>query len=158
MSPLSQSRLLANRIIRTFTGPMWHGPSLAEVLGGVTHEQATRRPAHSAHTIWELVLHIITWVDVPHERLGGVARKDVRTDEDWPTPPSASANAWLASVERLEERHRALAETVRSLRDEQLDEKVVGHDYTIREMLHGVVEHGTYHGGQIALLRKLGGV
>jgi len=153
---MSESGLLANGIIRTFTGPMWHGPSLGEVLGDVTHEQATRRPAASAHTIWELVLHIITWVDVPHERLGGAVRKDVDTSEDWPTPPSSSADAWRASVKRLEERHRALAETVRSLREEQLDEKVVGHDYTVREMLHGVVEHGTYHGGQIALLKKLG--
>jgi uncharacterized damage-inducible protein DinB len=135
---------------------MWHGPSLSEVLRGVTHEQAAWRPIGSAHTIWELVLHIITWVDVPHERLRGAARKDVDTGEDWPTPPNSSADAWQASVKRLENRHRALAETVRALRDEQLDDRVVGHDYTIRDMLDGVVEHGTYHGGQIALLTKLG--
>ena len=153
---MSDSRLLANRIVRTVTGPMWHGPSLGELLGDVTHEQAARRPAPSAHTIWELVLHIITWVDVPHERLGGTPRKDVGASEDWPSPPAATTDAWRASVKRLEERHRVLAETVRSLRDEQLDEKVAGHDYTVREMLHGVVEHGTYHGGQIALLKKLG--
>ena len=41
------------------------------------------------------------------------------------------------------------------MRDEQFDEKVVGEEYTIREMIHGVVEHGLYHGGQIALLKKL---
>jgi uncharacterized damage-inducible protein DinB len=135
---------------------MWHGPSLVEVLSGVTHEQAARRPIGSAHTVWELVLHIITWVDVPHERLGGIARRDVDASEDWPKPLNSSADAWQASVKRLEKRHRALAETVRSLRDEQLDDQVVGHDYTVREMLHGVVEHGTYHCGQIALLKKIG--
>jgi uncharacterized damage-inducible protein DinB len=39
--------------------------------------------------------------------------------------------------------------------DDQLDATVVGHEYTVREMLHGVVEHSVYHGGQIALLKKL---
>jgi uncharacterized damage-inducible protein DinB len=41
------------------------------------------------------------------------------------------------------------------MNDEHLDQKVVGEEYTIREMLHGVVEHGVYHGGQIAVLKKL---
>ena len=31
---------------------------------------------------------------------------------------------------------------------------VTGLDYTVETLLHGVVEHGTYHGGQIALLKK----
>jgi uncharacterized damage-inducible protein DinB len=133
---------------------MWHGPALAEILRGVTHDQAARRPIPQAHTIWELVLHIITWVDVPHERLGGVARKDVGANEDWPTPPSPGAEAWQAARDRLDARHRALAADVRSLSDAQLAAKVAGHDYSVREMLHGVVEHGTYHGGQIALLKR----
>ncbi|HEY7234523.1 MAG TPA: DinB family protein [Gemmatimonadaceae bacterium] len=153
---MTSARLLANRIIRTYTGPMWHGPSLSEVLRDVSPEQAVERPIPSAHTIWELVLHIITWVDVPHQRLGGDARKDVGIDEDWPGTPAASADAWRAAIGRVEERHRALAADVRVLSDDALDAKVVGHDYTVREMLHGVVEHGTYHGGQIALLKKLG--
>jgi uncharacterized damage-inducible protein DinB len=152
---MSEARLLADRIVRTFTGPMWHGPALSEVLRGVTYEQAARRPEPSAHTIWELVLHVITWVDVPHQRLGGTPRTSVGDDEDWPRPPAASEAAWHASVAQLEERHRALAGAVKPMSDEHLDEKVVGEEYTIGEMLHGVVEHGVYHGGQIALLKKL---
>ena len=44
---------------------------------------------------------------------------------------------------------------MKTLSDDQLAAKVVGEDYSTREMLHGVVEHGTYHGGQITLLKKL---
>jgi len=134
---------------------MWHGPALAEILRGVRDDHAAQRPIPHAHTIWELVLHIITWVDVPHERLGGTARKDISTDEDWPAPPSASAEAWRAALDRLHDRHQALATKVKTLSDDQLAAKVVGEDYSVREMLHGVVEHGTYHGGQIMLLKKL---
>ena len=153
---MSQAGMLAGRIKRTFTGPMWHGSALSQLLEGVTHEQALQRPGFSVHSIWELVLHIITWVDVPLERLGGSPRKDLATEEDWPpTPTMSNVETWRATVARLEERHRALAAAVRELTDDQLDATVIGHEYTVREMLHGVVEHGTYHGGQIALLKKL---
>src|SRR5204863_6666083 len=69
MTAMSESFALAERITRTVTGPMWHGPALSEVLQGVTYDQATQRPIPHAHTIWELVLHITMWVDVPHDRL-----------------------------------------------------------------------------------------
>lgn len=153
---MSHTRVLANRITRTFTGPMWHGPSLSELLAGVTPEEAVQRPTMSVHNIWELVLHIITWIDVPLERLAGSARNNVPADEDWPPPPTAaSEEAWRRTVADLEARHRALAATVGAMTDDRLDAMVVGHEYSVREMLHGVVEHGTYHGGQIALLKKL---
>lgn len=29
-----------------------------------------------------------------------------------------------------------------------------GLDYTVSNLLHGVIKHGTYHGGQIALLKR----
>jgi hypothetical protein len=151
---MSESRRIADAIIRTVTGPMWHGPALSEVLHGVSAEEAAAR-AGSAHTIWELVLHVIAWVDISHERLAGNPRKNVSVDDDWPTPPAPSGDAWGAAVARLADRHRSLAASVEVLGDDVLRSKVVGHDYGVRVMLNGVVEHGTYHGGQIAILKKL---
>ena len=152
---MSDAHLLAERIIRTVTGPMWHGPSLADLLRDVSAEQAATRPDGSVHTIWELVLHIITWAEVPLQRLGGHPRKDVPTHEDWPAMPPPTAAVWGSIMRRLENQHRALADAVAGLSDAQLDARVAGHEYTVRDMLHGVVEHGTYHGGQIAVLKKL---
>jgi uncharacterized damage-inducible protein DinB len=31
---------------------------------------------------------------------------------------------------------------------------VPGLDYSVAVLLHGIVEHGTYHGGQIVLLKR----
>jgi len=31
---------------------------------------------------------------------------------------------------------------------------VPGLDYSVSNLLHGVIEHATYHGGQIALLKR----
>jgi uncharacterized damage-inducible protein DinB len=64
-------------------------------------------------------------------------------------------SAWTSAVERMRESYRALADDVKQLDDARLDEKIPGLDYTVSNLLHGVIEHGTYHGGQMAILRKM---
>ena len=148
------SRLLANHIARTVRGPMWHGPALSDVLRGVTAEQAHARPVAGAHSIWELVLHAAAWAEIAKARLHGERTGDPRPDEDWPPVTGSTADEWTAAVERLTASYRALAHDVRDLADETLDAKVAGADYTVSNLLHGVIEHGTYHGGQIAILKR----
>jgi len=55
----------------------------------------------------------------------------------------------------LGETHRLLAAEARQLSDEQLDALVPGLEYSVAVLLHGIIEHGTYHGGQMALLKKV---
>lgn len=145
---------LGEAITRTITGPMWHGPALAELLKDVGYEQAAARPIATAHSIWELVLHIATWAEIPRARLAGEARTEVSAEEDWPRPPAPSRAAWENAVARMDTAYRALARDVAALDDRALEAKVAGHDYSVRAMVRGVIEHGTYHGGQIALLKK----
>jgi uncharacterized damage-inducible protein DinB len=49
---------------------------------------------------------------------------------------------------------KRLASAVRQLEPTSLNRRVAGRKYTVRTMLQGVVEHGAYHGGQLALLTK----
>jgi uncharacterized damage-inducible protein DinB len=146
----------ADRIERAMAGPMWHGPALAELLGRVSSGQAVQRPVAGAHSVWELVLHVTVWADVVRGRLASDALVEPRSDEeDWPpVPAAADAAAWRAATARLAEAHRALAAAVRALPAARLDDAVPGKAYAVREMLLGVVEHATYHGGQIALLAR----
>jgi uncharacterized damage-inducible protein DinB len=55
---------------------------------------------------------------------------------------------------QFKESHRRLAADVRLLDDAALDARVKNLEYPVGVLLDGVVEHGTYHGGQIALLKK----
>ena len=150
----SLTRRLANHISRTVTGPMWHGPALDQVLEGVGYQKAAAKPITAAHSIWELVLHITVWAEIPRARLGGERIEDPAPADDWPAPGSVTAEAWHAAVERMRASYRALADDVKQLDDSRLTEKVKGLDYTVYDLLHGVIEHGTYHGGQIAMLKK----
>ena len=161
---MSRAKRLAGQIERTVTGPMWHGPALIDVLEGVTADLARNRPVPGAHSIWELVLHVTAWAEIARQRVNGQATGDPAPEQNWP-PVSASdptsgsdpGGDWALAVERLGESHRHLAADTRQLDDERLDALVPGLDHTVSVLLHGVVEHGTYHGGQIALLRRAAG-
>lgn len=151
---MSRSTRLAKHIERTMTGPMWHGPALANVLDGVTHEHAAARPIPNAHSVWEIVQHVTAWAEIARDRLKGQRTGDPPPEEDWPTVGPIAPDAWQAAIERLGASHRLLADDVCQLTDAALDASVTGLEYTVSVLLHGIVEHGAYHGGQIALLQK----
>jgi len=133
---------------------MWHGPALADLVGDVTAEQAAARPVPGAHSIWELVLHVSSWTEIVRERLVGSAKSEPTPEEDWPPVRDQSAAAWRAAVERLKEAHRELAADVAQLDDSMLIGRVPGREHSVLAMIHGVVEHDAYHGGQIAILKR----
>jgi uncharacterized damage-inducible protein DinB len=133
---------------------MWHGPALSEVLAGVSHQQASVRPIAGAHTIWEIVVHITGWAEITRARIHGERTEDPTPEQDWPSPPAATAEAWIAAAAALEDSYRTLAADIVAIDDDVFDRKVSTLEYTLDTLLHGVVEHGTYHGGQIALLKK----
>ena len=144
---------LASAIERTVSGPMWHGPALTDLLDGVPHARAAARPIAGAHSIWEIVRHLTAWAEIARRRLAGEPI-DPAPDEDWPPVQDEGDAAWARAVERLGASHRALADATRRLGDAELEATVAGQEYSALVMLRGVVEHGTYHGGQIALLKK----
>jgi uncharacterized damage-inducible protein DinB len=141
---------LGNHIERTVTGPMWHGPALLEVLDGVDAARARARPIPGAHSIWEIVRHVTAWADIARQRIHGEALGDPTAEQDWPP----IGDDWAQDLERLKDSHRRLAADVRQLDDAALEARVNTLEYPVGILLDGVVEHGTYHGGQIGLLKK----
>jgi uncharacterized damage-inducible protein DinB len=151
---MSRGQRIAEAIDRSVSGPMWHGPALADLIGDVTAEQAAERVIPNAHSIWELVLHMTAWTEIVRARIVGSPLGDPTSDEDWPPIPDSSAEGWRSAVERVKEAHRELAEDVAKLDDSELIGRVPGKDHSVLTMLHGVIEHDAYHGGQIAVLKR----
>jgi hypothetical protein len=79
-------RWLEQQLRTAFEGAAWHGPAVLELLAGVTPEQAFARPIPGAHTIWELVLHLVGAYRLVLRRLRGDPRP-LSPEEDWPTVP-----------------------------------------------------------------------
>lgn len=146
---------LADELRRIGEGDAWHGPSLAELLDGVSSARAAARPLASAHTIWELVLHVAAWTEVFRRRLEGTAVEEPE-DGDYPVVAEPTAEAWSAAQARLLDAHRRLTDAVARLTPDQLEAGVPGRDYSARFQVQSAVRHVVYHSGQIGLLKKAG--
>jgi uncharacterized damage-inducible protein DinB len=134
---------------------MWHGPAVMEILRSVEAEQAVRRPIEAAHSIWELTLHMTAWAGIARQRLDGHALENPAAAAEWPPlPANPNASEWTATLQHLSDAYESLALAARDLSDEALHARVAGTEYSVQTMLSGVVEHGVYHGGQIAILLK----
>jgi uncharacterized damage-inducible protein DinB len=153
---MSEASVLANNVERAIAGPMWHGPAVGELLREVSAAEAGARPVPGAHSVWELVLHIAAWAEIARERIAGRAPGEATAEQDWPPVSAQTAAAWSDAVLRLGASHRALARDVAALDVDggALASIVPGRQYSVSALVHGVIEHTTYHGGQIAILKR----
>jgi uncharacterized damage-inducible protein DinB len=151
---MSETANIVDQLKRSYEGNAWHGPALKELLADVSAERAAGRPLNGAHTIWEIVRHIITWERVVDRRLKG-ERVDEPEEGDWLEVQDTSPDAWQTTLASLAKTHEGLVQQVAALQDARLRETAVGTEYSVYFMLHGVIQHNLYHGGQIALLKRV---
>ena len=151
---------IVDQLEREHSGDPWHGSPLSQILEGVTHAQAAKKPIASAHSIWELVLHMAAWKNEVRHRLSGAPAGEPR-EGDWPAVGDLSERSWQNAREQLELAHRLLVSAVRDLPETKLFEptndtrdRATGTGVTYYELLHGIVQHDVYHSGQIAVLKK----
>jgi uncharacterized damage-inducible protein DinB len=137
-----------------YRGQAWHGPSLLENLDGVTPGTAAQHPIAGAHSIWEIVRHVAAWMAEAGRVLDGKEYVSLEAAADWPPVTDTSESAWRSALAELEAAENALVEATRKLPDEDLEKLVPGKEFSYYVLLHGVLQHNLYHGGQIGLLRK----
>jgi uncharacterized damage-inducible protein DinB len=154
MRGMSEVERILDQMDRAFAGDAWHGPPLKPMLDGMAAEDAAKHPIEGAHSIWELVQHIMAWNTIVEQELSGAA-VEVTPELDWPPVWEATDVQWRRAVQNLIDARSRLRKAVEGLRDEQLDERPTKRTSNSRYvMLHGIVQHDLYHAGQIAVLKK----
>ena len=143
---------IADQIRRAFWGESWHGPSVREVLAGVSAEDASAHPVAGAHSIWEIVLHLISGYRLVLGRIRG-ERAQLEPDEEWPPVVEVSSQAWRESQDTLEQLNQQLDNAVRAFPAERLSQEL-GSQYPAYIQFCGAPQHDLYHAGQIVLLKK----
>ena len=141
---------ILDQLNRAYGGQAWHGPALRELLEDVTEDEAMAHPIADVHSTIEIVAHLRATMDMVSTRLAGNP-KELTTEEDW---SDVTRTSWPAALEELDHAESRVCDAVARLTPEDLDKIVVGKDYTTYVMVHGVVQHNLYHGGQIAMLKK----
>ena len=145
-------KIIADQIRRAFWGASWHGPSVREVLAGVSAKDAAAHPIPGAHSIWEIVLHLTCGYNLVLRRVRGESVQ-LSPEEDWPSVEDSSEEAWRESQHIVEELNQQLQSAVRVFPAERLSVKL-GSEYPAYIQFCGAPQHDLYHAGQIALLKK----
>ncbi len=148
---------IINQFQRAFEGEAWHGPALLPLLNGISAVQAAAHPVPSAHSIWELVLHITAWERACKRRLEG-DRAQLSDDENFPPINEITEEAWQKTKQELVDNHFQLLKAIGSLDESRLNQPIIDDPATVFSTvyvtLHGGVQHDLYHAGQIAILKK----
>ncbi len=145
---------LEEQLRRALEGEAWHGPSVLELLTGLSAAQASSHPIAGAHSIWELVLHITSDYELVLRRLAGNGQ-GLEAAEAWPACPPSTEENWRQTVQDLERLNKKLRQAVRDFPVERLDDPLVSEvPYTAYTQFIGVTQHNLYHAGQIALLKR----
>lgn len=150
-----ETKRIAEQLRLVLSGDTWTGICAKEILAGITAEQAALRPLANAHTIWELVLHIETYLAAARDPLAGKPMPHIyKTPADWRVPEDTSAAAWKEAVAQVQRSGKALAEAIERFDPARLGDTVPNRQYSFYYLLHGVVQHTFYHLGQIMMVKK----
>lgn len=152
---MSEIDSIVEQLKCSFDAEAWHGPALMEILAEVDAHTAAARPISDAHSIWELVLHVAAWEQVISIRVIRNEAVALSDEKNFPQVEQATEAKWHEAVEILRKNHDELLKIVSDLPESRLNDRVPGKPYDVRFMLHGAAQHAAYHGGQIALLKKL---
>src|SRR5262249_30767400 len=109
VTSVRETERITDQALKMFGGGAWHGPSVMEALTDVDGNVAASHPIPGAHSIWELVLHLIATQAVLLRRMRGETA-GLDAGEFWPVVPSVSESAWAETVARLKQQEIELWE------------------------------------------------
>ncbi|MCC6348918.1 MAG: DinB family protein [Candidatus Eisenbacteria bacterium] len=156
---MKETARIADQLHRSLAGPAWHGPSVLEVLAGLTPKQAAARPISGWKSIWDLALHQIVWQDAVRAHLAGrwpVIK--LGGPKDWPPAPKPTLAAWNATLAKLRRSNAALVRAARAFPDSRLDRPLKEGASSAYVQLHGAVQHNLWHAGEMAALKRAQGL
>ena len=154
----SQCNRIADELASTINGEAWYGDSLRQILEGVTAEQAVAHPIPNAHSIWELLCHLEAWAKFA---AGAVDGKPIPpwpampVELDWPAVTDTSEAAWKRALDSFFSNHLKLVGKIKNFQDERLEATTPGRTYDFYQLFQSAIQHAVYHGGQVALLKKI---
>ncbi len=152
---MTEIERITDQLERAFRGEAWHGPSMRQILSDINYATAFTLPMKGVHTIWEIISHMIVWMQLTARALAGESMPaDPPPDKDWPEVEEANEDTWVGTLESLTETHNILIDKLSNFADDDLMNIVPGRDYSWYILLHGIVQHNLYHAGQIAMIKS----
>jgi uncharacterized damage-inducible protein DinB len=146
------------RIIKLFEagydGSPWIDVNLVDTLQNISAAQALKKISPSSNSIWEITNHIISWRENVLQRVKG---KTIKTPAHnyFVVVKSGTAAEWQATMKKLEHTQSDWILFLKNLKEAALDEVYEPNHMNYYEHIQGILQHDTYHLGQIVMLTKL---
>lgn len=140
----------------TLDGSPWYGRPVYALLREIEPAVVYRQPVPGAHSLMDLLYHMLTWAEFTLKRLEKDEVKDLAAFEklDWRQIDPAIHN-WDDALSAFIAAHQQIVAILQTKDDAFLKEIVDYRDYNFRFLLNGLIQHNIYHIGQVAYLKKL---
>ncbi len=140
-----------------FNKAAWHGPNLLGSLRGLSVQQLLFRPRKDGHNIWELAVHCAYWKYAVRNRIISGKRNafPLEGSNFFRRDLGLNLADWKKDLALLKQQHAALRATVLGLDPATFDNRLKGSKHTVRRTVLGIAAHDLYHGGQVALLKRM---
>jgi uncharacterized damage-inducible protein DinB len=143
---------LAFELEQVQKGNCWIGNNAMEILDGINWKMATCKAFATGNSIWEITNHIAHWREVVTRRLSFVPIKEAEiTGMEAPALPTAED--WSKTLERFNNSFEKLQQAILAFPEDKLETMLTSGTYL--STIIGLIEHDTYHLGQIILLKRM---
>ena len=155
------SEKLSKELEQVLSGSPWYGSPVYEILDEVTFETAFEKPPGGAHSIAEIILHMLSWTEEVMDRLNGMTAS-MPSSGDWPETGAPDEQKWQQYVNDFKLVNVNLLGIVQNFEEEKwaepiLDERnpELGTGVNNEELVRGLIQHHIYHSGQVAILVRI---
>jgi uncharacterized damage-inducible protein DinB len=152
----SKILLLRKKIEGIYSGDPWYGDPFKSILKDIDPAAALKKEKKKAHSIAEILAHIISWREFVLTRLTGNEFKIEQEETfNWIRIDSNEKTAWKSLLGAMEETQNKILNILEKSDDKLLDMPVRERNYKMEYLIEGIIQHDIYHFGQISLLKKL---
>lgn len=137
-----------------YNGSPWIDVTIMGTLKNISSTQAAKKIAPERNSIWQIVNHIIAWRE---NVLLRVQRTMVASPNNnyFTEIENISETDWQKALERFANSQDQWIRFLENCDESQFDKIYPPNKMTYYEHIHGILQHDTYHLGQIVLLSKL---
>lgn len=145
---MNEQNIIIDTLKDVYDGSPWHGPAITEVLSKLSEDKLNAKIGN-AHSIVELILHMVAWRIFVVKKLRGDHNYDVDDKANFPKGSSLKD-----ALRQLDKSQAELIDAITYFDPQKLNDEVPGKKYSYRKMIAGITHHDLYHLGQIVLITK----
>lgn len=149
---------LQHELEKVLSGQPWYGKPIYHLIDEVAFETAYEKP-EAAHSIAQILLHMLTWTEEVIDRLNG-KEAGLPKSGNWPEAGEPDEHKWEQLVASFKLANVDLVQGIADFPADKWEEPIndVRGDEPVTSyegLIHGFIQHQIYHAGQIAVLNRL---